>query len=245
MGLFDPRPRSIEFLLQGFRFVGQHGRVGQQIEQAPALTRHGRIKLPAGKHGNAARAHGLLDDFFVAGDALAGEPYVNRTEQIFADRSLGERKQQSFIHRTRRALRRGIELANRLDFVAEELDAHRAISFGRIHIENAAAQGVLPRHFHDIGGRVAHRVEVLEQRFRIERLAPPDRARQIGVVLGGGKANGRGRNGRNHERHGAGGDLPQGGRPFFLDLRMRGEILEGQHVARGQRDDGFGLGRIQ
>jgi hypothetical protein len=83
------------------------------------------------------------------------------------------------------------------------------------------------------------------QRFRIDRLSPPDRASQVGVVLGGGKANRRGRDGRNQDRHGAACDLPQGGGSLFLDFRVRREILEGKYVSRGQRDNGPRLGRIQ
>ena len=67
----DPRPRSVEFLLQTFRFVGQHGRVGQQIKQAAALASDRSIKLPAGEYRDAARTHSLLDHVFIPGDAFA------------------------------------------------------------------------------------------------------------------------------------------------------------------------------
>jgi hypothetical protein len=38
-----------------------------------------------------------------------------------------------------RALRFGIEFADGLNLIAEKLDAHGAVGFGRIDIENAAA----------------------------------------------------------------------------------------------------------
>ena len=43
--------------------------------------------------------------------------------------------------------------------------------------------------------------------------------------------------GRDDDRGRAGGDLPQSGGAFFLEFRMRREILEGKHVACGEGDD--------
>ena len=146
-------------------------------------------------------------------------------------------KQQRFVDGIRGALRGGIEVADGLDFVAEELDAHRALGFGRIDIENAAAQGVLAGHFDDVGGRVADGVEVAEQIVDVEGLAAAQNAGQIGVVLGGALKDGGGRDRRDHDRGFAGGNLPQRGGALFLNLGMRREILERQHVAGGQGDD--------
>ena len=94
---------------------------------------------------------------------------MHRAQKFFADRSLGQRKQQSFIHGIRRALGGRIKLPYGLDFVAEKLDAHRTLGFRRVHIENAAAQGVFSGHFDDIGGVVANRVEVRQQRVDVEQ----------------------------------------------------------------------------
>ena len=133
---------------------------------------------------------------------------VNRAEQMFADRSFGERKQQGFVHRSGGALRGGIELADGVGFVAKELDAQRAVGLGRVHVEDAAAHGVLAGHFDHVGGGVADGVEVREQRFEIERFAAADGAGEIGVVVAGTQADGGGRNRRDHNGHCAGRDLP-------------------------------------
>ena len=242
VSLLDARPDVIELGLQRFQFVGQHQGARQQIEHGVIGAGHGRIKLPSGKHGDAAGAHRLLDDFFVAGDALPGEPGMNRAQQFFADRSLGQRKQQRFVHGIRRALGGRIELSYGLDLVAEKLDAHRALGFRRIHIENAAAQGILSGHFHDVGGVIANRVQVRQQRVDVEGFAAADGPRQIGVVLGRTQAKGGGGDRRNHERRRAGGNLPQRNCPLFLDLRVRRQILEGEHVVVGKGDHGFGIG---
>ena len=240
--LLDARPDVIELGPQRFQFVGQHQGARQQIENRVIGAGHRRIKLPSRKNGYAAGAHGLLDDFLVAGNALPGETGMHRAQKFFADRSFGQRQQQRFIHGIRRALGGGIKLPDGLDLIAKKLDAHRALSFRRIHIENAAAQGIFSGHLDHVGGVIADRVEVGEQRVDVEHFAAANGPRQIGVVLGRAQAKGGGGNRRNHKRCRAGGDFPQRDRPLFLDLRMRGQILEGQHVVVGKGDHGFGIG---
>ena len=71
-------------------------------------------------------------------------------EKILADRSFGEREKKSFVYGIRRALRGGIELADGFGFVAEELDAKRAVGLGRVDVEDAAANGILAGHFDDV-----------------------------------------------------------------------------------------------
>ncbi len=164
--LLDARPDVIELGPEPFRFVGQHQGARQQIEHGMTGARHRRIKLPSGKDGDSAGAHGLLNDFLVARDALAGQAGMNRAQQFLADRSLGQGKQQGFVRGIRRALGGGIELADGLDLVAEKLDAHRAFGFRRVDIENAAAQGVFSGHFDHVGRVVADGVEVGEQSRR-------------------------------------------------------------------------------
>ncbi len=242
MSLLDPRPGPLEFLLQIVRLIGEHRPVRQQIEQAATLPGDRRIKLPSRKHRDPARAHRLLNYFFVSTDPFAGKAYMNRAQQIFAHRRLRERQKQGFVQRARGTLRSRIKLADGLDLIAEELDAHGSVSLGRVHIEDPAAQGVLAGHLDHVGRVVAHGVQVLEQRLGVERLAAADRARQVGVVLRRSQPDGRRRNGSDHQGDRTGGNLPQRRSPLFLNLRVRGKILERQHVARGQGDDRSRLG---
>ena len=171
-------------------------------------------------------------------DALAGKPGVNCAQQLIADRSFGERQQQRFVHGIRRTLRGGIEAADGFHFVAEEFDAHRALGFGRVDIEDAAAQRVLAGHFDDVGGGVADGVQVSEKIVDVERFAAAQNAGEVGVVLGGALQDGGGGDRSDHDRRLAGGDLPQGGGALFLKFGMRRKILERQHVASGKGDDG-------
>ena len=63
-------------------------------------------------------------------DALAAEARIDRGQQALGDRSFSERKQLRFVQAGLRALRFGIEFADGLNLVAEELDADRAVGFG-------------------------------------------------------------------------------------------------------------------
>ena len=124
-------------------------------------------------------AHSLLNHFFGAGDSLARKTGVDRAQQLLADRSLGKWKQQSFVNGRGRTLGGGIEFADGLDFIAKEFDAQRTVGLGRIHVENAAAQGVLARHFDHIGRCVADGVEMASngryREFRCGEQSAPDR----------------------------------------------------------------------
>ncbi len=117
-------------------------------------------------------------------------------------------KQQGFVDRGGGTLRGGIEFANGIGFVAEELDAQGAVGFGRVDVEDAAADGVLAGHLDYVGGGVADGVEVREQGFEVEGFAAADGAGEIGVVIAGAQADGGGRDRGDHDGCGAGGDLP-------------------------------------
>jgi hypothetical protein len=166
---------------------------------------------------------------------------VNRAEKMFGDGSFGEREEQSFIDWIRGALGSGIELANGLGFVAEELDAEGAVGFGRVDVENAAAKGVLAGHFNYISRCVADSVEVGEEGIEVEGLAAADDAGKAGVVIAGAQTDGSGGDRRDDDGCGTGGNLPQGGGAFFLELGVRRKILERENVASGKSDDGFGI----
>ena len=140
--------------------IYQHGSARQQIENRPRNPGQWRVKLPTRKHRDATCHHRLLNDFFRTRNAPAGQPCVNGSEHVFGNRRFRERQNLRFIDRSGRPLRRRIELPYRFDFVAEELDAHRAICLGRINVQNAAAQRMLARHLDHIHRNVADRVQV-------------------------------------------------------------------------------------
>ena len=167
MHFFDASPETVELLMELFGFIEEHSGAGEKVEDGAIGSGDGRVEFPAGKNGDSASADGGFHNFFRArlsrtNDALAGEARVDRGQQVIADRSFGERQKQRFVHGSGRALRGGIEPANRVDFVAEEFDAHRALGFGGVDVEDAAAQGILARHLDDVGGTVSNCVQVRE-----------------------------------------------------------------------------------
>ena len=66
VGFFDAGPEAVELGAEQIGFVEQDGGVGKQIEDGAVGSGDGRVKLPSGKHRDAAGAHRGLDDFFRA-----------------------------------------------------------------------------------------------------------------------------------------------------------------------------------
>ena len=64
---------------------------------------------------------------------------ASRTRSVDGD--LGERKQQRLVERALAALGLGVELADGLDLVAEEVDAHGPVHLRGVDVDDAAAQG--------------------------------------------------------------------------------------------------------
>ena len=115
-------------------------------------------KLPAGKDadpagGSRSRRPSLRLRLRLT---LPAQPRVDRGQQPLGDRRLCQRQQLRLVQARLRALRLGIELADGLDLVAEELNAHRAVGLGRVDIENAAAPRELARHLDQVHLRVTH-----------------------------------------------------------------------------------------
>ena len=75
-----------------------------------------------------------------------------------------------------------------------------------------------------------------EQVVDVERFAAAEGAGEITVVIGGALKDCRGGDRRDYDRSFAGGDFPECGGAFFLELRVRREILEWKHVAGGECD---------
>ena len=130
----------------------------------------------------AAAASAAISSFSYF-DALMAQARVDRGQQVLGDRSLGQRQQFGFVEAALRALRFGIELADGVDLVAKELDAHGAVGLGRVDIENAAAPRELAGHLHQVHLRVAHAGQVRGEGFKVELFAAPQRDGEAGVVL--------------------------------------------------------------
>ena len=78
----------------------------------------------------------------------------------------------------------GIEAAQALDGVAEELDAYGAVGFGGINVEDAAANGVLAFHLDGFALFVTDALEVSGEIVHGDLLALPQGEGQLPVGFG-------------------------------------------------------------
>ena len=140
-----------------------------------------------------------------------------------------------------RALRFGIEFADGLNFVAEELDAHGPVGFGRIDVENSAAARELAGHFDEIHLRVADAGEVRGEDFDVDLFAALERDGEAGVVVEIEELQRGGLDGGDEDVDGAGGELPQGGGALLLHVGVRRKIFKGKHVVGGKAHDAGGI----
>ena len=102
-------------------------------------------------------------------------------EHLGVAQQLGERKQHGALDRIRRTLRSGIECANGFDRVAQQLDAHGLRRLGRKHVDDAAADGVLPRHLAGHVLLVARCGEKADEIFVSNGFVALDHSRQPGI----------------------------------------------------------------
>ena len=101
-----------------------------------------------------------------------------------------------------------IELVGEGDAGLRHAIAHGAVGLGGVNVEDAAARGILAGHLDDVGGGVADGVEVSEQRFEVEGFAAANGAGEVGIIIGGAKADGGGRNRRDDDGGRSGRNLP-------------------------------------
>ena len=125
-----------------------------------------------------------------AGEALSSSAR-QRLQQRARREQVGERQRLERLERSHGALGVGVEAAQALDVVAEELDPDRLVGVGREDVEDAAAARDLSGRRDRVLARVAALVERLEQDLgqssRRPR-APRARASRAGAGRGSGAA---------------------------------------------------------
>ncbi len=170
-------------------------RPGRQVRR-PHLGRvaHGqRPRLP-GDGGPQLVLARAFEAGQVGGQAL-GQSRRRRAAEAFADRGHARGREQELrrgqehgpLHLAGRPLVGRIERPQRIDLVAEELDADRQRHRWREHVDDAAAPGELATTGH-LGDRAVPEVEqVAQQRVQVEPGARPQLAwRRRQVVRGDG-----------------------------------------------------------
>ena len=161
-------------------------------------------------------------------------------EKALGDGRFGEGQEAGFVEGSSGALGVGVEFADGLDFVAEELEADGAIGFGGVDVEDAAAAGELAGHLDDVGARVADAGEVGEERFDVDLFAATENLREAGVEGRGKELHGGGFDGSDNDGGFAGGDLPEGLGALLLNVGVGGEIFERQDVVGREAQDTVG-----
>ena len=155
--------------------IEAHGHARQIVEQRlqvvveqrqPVLL--ARVALP--------RADGLVERI-VAGRA-AKQLHVAAAEELLrllAECDLAHRQQRELLHGLRRALRLHLEGLDRLQRIAEEIEAHRRRTAWREEIEDAAAHREFAGLHDGAAALVAHEAEPLRELAHIDALARRDR----------------------------------------------------------------------
>ena len=91
-------------------------------------------------------------------------------DAVLGQQHLADRQQHDLVARAGRALAHGIERADRLQRVAEQVEPQRLVRAGRKEIDQAAAHGELARLHHGLRAAVAVLAEELRQPGDVERL---------------------------------------------------------------------------
>ena len=146
-----------------------------------------------------------------------------------------------FVEARLRALRFRIELADGVDLVAEELDAHGAVGFRRIDVENAAAARELARHLHEVHLRVADAGQVRGEDFDVDLFAAAQRDGEAGIVIAIEEPERGGLGGRDEDGDGAGGELPQRGGALLLHVGVRRKIFKREDIVGRETDHAAGI----
>ena len=239
MALLDLVPPALDLIPDHGGFFDEEGGAREEIEESTGGASDAGEELPAGKNSNAAGSDGFFDEVRIAGglDALAAEAGVDGGEEALGDGGFGEGQQQGLIEGRGGALGIGIEFADGLDLVAEELEADGAVGFGRIDVEDAAAEGDLAGHLDHVDAGVADAGEVVDQHvgtYSFAALEDVARGRHSGR---GEKLHAGGFDGRDDEAASPVAIFQRVVGARLLDFGVGREIFEGQHVVGGKAED--------
>ena len=190
----------------------------------------------------------------VAGRGAAERFAVARAEArdaVLGEQGLGRRQQGEALGLVGRALVGGIEAADALDLVAEEVEPEAGRLAGREQVDQRAADRIFAGLGDRIGALVAERVQLADQLLAVDALTGGDAAGQLADAERGQQALGGGVGGRDEKLRagslglqGIEGCEPLGHHP----QRRRGAVVgqavprrQGQHLdLGGEQGDGVG-----
>jgi hypothetical protein len=154
------------------------------------------------------------------------------------ERELAAGQQAHLGHRVQAALRVGVEGADRIDLVAEQVDAVGHRRAHREQVDQPAPHRVLAWRDHLADVRVAGQHELCLQRRFVELVLVPELERGAGQERGRRQPRQRGRGRQQHQVHVLGRPQPpQGGQAFADQVLVRAEGVVGQRLPVGEDGD--------
>ncbi len=235
LGVVDHLP------LQGRRIDREHQRLAQHLGERDGRAGEQRqVVLPAGEL--AARPQGLqqlgrLRPPVRIGRLAAGEEVRQLPRLVRAGGEEREGKDADGVQRVLGALRLGVEPADRLHGIAEEVEPDGGLLPRREEVEDAAAHGEVPHLVDQIGAPEAVAGEVGDHLLDGVILVRTDGEHRAEEVLAAGQLAEEGARGRHHGRQPAGGDAVE--RHRLLGAHHQGGLglLVGGQRGRGEVDD--------
>ena len=242
MALLDLVPPAIDLVAHHRRLVDEERAARNEREQRTLRAGNGSEKLPSRKDADAAGRRGFGGHLFVFNSMRCRlrRPFTAASRRSVTGVSVSGSNCVSSRPHCERCVS-GIEFADGLNFVAEELDAHGAVGLGRVDVENSAAARELAGHLHEIHLRVADAGKVRGEHFDVDLFAALERDGEAGVVPEIEELQRRGFDGSDEDIDGAGGELPQCGGALLLHVGVRREIFKGKHIVGGKADHARGI----
>ena len=153
---------------------------------------------------------------------------------VFVQRKFARGQQADFVDGINAALRIDIEGADRIDFIAKQIDAIRDGAAGRKQIDKPTAHRVFARCHHLRGVRVAGCDEIIAQTGDVEPRFYLQEKRSAGEILARTQSRHCGRHRYDADVELSLRKLIQGREPFRREIRVRRELIVGQRFPIGQ-----------
>ena len=167
-------------------------------------------------------------------------------DAVRVEQRLGRGHQRERLGLVGRALVGGVEAADALDLVAEEIEPERQLLAGREQVDQRAAHGIFAMLGDGVGALIAERVQLRDQSLALDPLARGDAPRELADAERRQQSLRRGACGGDEQLRLVALGLQRAERrqPLGHDAQRRGGAVVGQAVPAGKRQH-LDLGREQ
>ena len=153
---------------------------------------------------------------------------------VLVQRKLTRRQQPNFVDWINAALRIDIEGADRIDFIAKQIDAIRDGAAGRKQIDQATTNRIFAWRHHLRGVSVPRGNEIIAQAANVEARFHLQEKRSAGEILARTQSRHCGRHRYDADVELSLRKLIQGREPFRREIGVRRELIVGQRFPIGQ-----------